>query len=107
MPFLERIHQSAALPIYAVSQNDAADSRDFNLEFGITLPTLLDTEESSFATSNDYGISHVPTLYLIGIDGRIQRVIESWNRQEIETIASSVGVRLIQATDNVPAFRAG
>jgi peroxiredoxin len=107
MPFLERIHRGASLPIFAISQNDAEDTREFNAEFGITVPTLMDSEESGFPASNAYGISHVPTMYLIGADGKIQRVIESWNRQEIETVASSVGVRVIQPTDNVPAFRAG
>jgi peroxiredoxin len=107
MPFLERLQAGAALPIYAISQNDAADTREFNAEFGITLRTLLDSEESGFATSNDYGISHVPTLYEIGVDGKITKVIESWNRAEIEGIAAGVGVRLIRPNDDVPAYRAG
>jgi len=107
LPYLERIHAASAIPIYAVSQNDAEDSREFNQEYGITMPTLLDSEEAGFPASNDYGISHVPTTYLIGVDGKIQRVIESWNRTELEAVASGVGVRLLQATDNVPAFRAG
>jgi peroxiredoxin len=107
MPFLERIHQGAAMPIYAISQNDATDTQEFNAEYRITLKTLLDPEESGFPASNAYGISHVPTIYQIGLDGRISHVIESWNRQEIEAIASAVGVRLIRPTDDVPAFRAG
>jgi peroxiredoxin len=107
MPFLERIHTSGSLAIYAVSQNDAGDSREFNAEYGVTMPTLLDPEELGFPASNDYGISHVPTVYLIGPDGKIVNVIESWNRQELEKVASSVGVQLIQPMDSVPAFRAG
>jgi peroxiredoxin len=107
MPFLERLHEAGTLPIYAISQSDSDDTREFNAEFGITLPTLLDPEESGFAASNDYGISHVPTMYLIGAGGKILNVIESWNRQELEKLASSVGVTLIRATDNVPAFRSG
>jgi peroxiredoxin len=107
LPFLERIHAGASLPIYAISQDNGDDSREFNAEFGITLPTLLDPEESNFPASNAYGISHVPTMYLVGVDGKIAQVIESWNRQELETLALSVGVRLIQPTDNVPLFRSG
>jgi peroxiredoxin len=107
LPFLERIHAGAVLPIYAISQNDAADTLDFNAEYGLTLPTLLDTEDSGFPASNAYGISHVPTMFLIGIDGRIERVIEGWNRGEIETLGESVGVRVIQAGDDVPAWKAG
>ena len=107
LPFLERIHAGAALPIYGISQNDAADTREFNAEFGITFPALLDTEESGFPASNGYGISHVPTMFLIGLDGRITRVIEGWNRQEIESLGESVGVRVIYPTDDVPAWKSG
>jgi peroxiredoxin len=107
LPFLERLQQGAVMPIYAISQNDAADTREFNAEFGITLRTLLDPEEAGFPASNAYGISHVPTIYEIAVDGRITRVIESWNRPELEAVAESVGVRLIQPSDDVPAFRAG
>src|SRR5580700_1454155 len=53
-PFLERLHAAGALPIYGISQNDPADTRDFNREFGVTFPTLLDTEDRGFPVSNDY-----------------------------------------------------
>ena len=107
LPYLERIHAGAALPIYGISQNDADDTREFNAEFGLTLPMLLDTEESGFPASNAYGISHVPTLYLVGTDGRIARVIEGWSKQDMESLGSSVGVRVIQPGENVPAMKAG
>ena len=80
LPFLERIHAASTLPIYAISQDDAVDTHDFHREFGITIPTLLDTEESGFPVSNDYGVSHVPTLYLVNTDGKIARAIESWSK---------------------------
>jgi peroxiredoxin len=107
LPFLERIHAGSALPIYTISQDDADDTREFNQEYGLTMHTLLDTEESGFPASNAYGISHVPTLYLVGTDGRIIRVVESWDRKEMESIGASVGVQLIRPGDDVPAFRPG
>src|SRR5262245_20249682 len=42
-PFLERLGRGD-LPIWAVSQNDAEATREFHNEYGITLPTLLDSE---------------------------------------------------------------
>src|ERR1700687_5982422 len=44
LPFLERIHAAGTLPIHGISQNDDEDTREFNREFGITFPMLLDTE---------------------------------------------------------------
>ena len=107
LPYVQRIHDAAAMPIYAISQDDAADTRDFNREFHLTLPTLLDSEAAGFPASNAYGISHVPTLYLVAPDGKILRVIESWNKSEIESLGASVGVRVIQPADSVPAYRPG
>ena len=64
-PFLERIYALGSLPIIGISQNDPQDTREFNQEFGVTFPTLLDREEDGFLASNDYGLSSVPTLFLV------------------------------------------
>ena len=106
-PFLERIHAASTLPIYAISQDDAVDTHDFHREFGITIPTLLDTEESGFHVSNDYGVSHVPTLYLVNTDGKIARAIESWSKPDIESLGALAGVEVIRPGENVPVFRPG
>ena len=107
LPFLERIHAASTLPIYAISQDDAVDTHDFHREFGITIPTLLDTEESGFHVSNDYGVSHVPTLYLVNTDGKIARAIESWSKPDIESLGALAGVEVIRPGENVPVFRPG
>ena len=39
------------------------------------LPLLLDEEDAGFPASNAYGISTVPTMYLVERDGTISRVI--------------------------------
>src|ERR1051325_4320462 len=77
-PFLERLHLTGALRIYGISQNEPDDTREFNQEFGVTFPTLLDEEDGGFAVSNAFGISSVPSLFLIDRDGTIARVIEGW-----------------------------
>src|SRR5580765_462901 len=89
-PYLERLHQ-AGYPVYGISQNDAEDTREFNGEFGITFPMLLDDENDDFPAGNAYGISYVPTLFLVTRDGNIARVIEGWQRKEIEWLGSQAG----------------
>jgi len=107
LPFLERLHASGKLAVWAVSQNSPEDTEEFNREYSLSMPTLLDTEETGYPASNDYGISHVPTLYLVGKNGRIDRVIEGWNKKDIEAVGSSVQVRVVRPDDNVPAMKAG
>jgi peroxiredoxin len=106
-PFLERMHKAGTLPIYGISQNEPEDTREFTVEFGVTFPILLDEEEDGFPTSNDYGISSVPTMFLVERDGTIARVFEGWNRKEIEWLGAKAGGNPIRPEDNVPAWKAG
>ena len=106
-PFLERIQSSGRLPIYGVSQNDARDTRDFHRRFGVTFPTLLDSEDAGFVVSNAFGISSVPTLFLIKTDGSVARVIEGWSKSEVERLGALAGVKPFRPNDSVPEWKAG
>ena len=105
LPYLQRIH-STALPVYAISQNDAEDTTAFNQRFGLTLPTLLDSEDSQFPASNAFGISSVPTIF-VAEHGSIKQVIEGWRKKEMEHLALRSGVTLFQTQDSVPEWKAG
>jgi peroxiredoxin len=106
-PFLDRIRSSGRLPVYAVSQNDARDTGDFHRRFGLSLPSLLDSEEAGFVVSNAFGISSVPTLFLIETDGSVARVIEGWSKSELERLGELAGVKPFRPTDSVPEWKAG
>jgi len=90
LPYLDRIHAAGPLRVYSISQNDPEDTREFNREFRLHLPTLLDTEESGYPVSNEYGISSVPTLFQVERDGTISRVIEGWRKREIVGFGAQV-----------------
>ena len=106
-PYLERIHAAGTLPIYGVSQDDAEDTREFSRRFGITFPMLLDTEEPGYPASNAFGISYVPTIFLIEPSGTIARVIEGWSKRDIEWLGSQAGVKPIREGEQVPESKAG
>lgn len=106
-PFLDRLHTPGRLPVYGVSQNGEEDTRDFNRRFGVGFPTLLDREENGFAASNAFGISTVPSMFLIERDGTISRVIEGWVKQDIESLAALAGVAPFREGEDVPAWKAG
>jgi peroxiredoxin len=107
LPFLNRIHRAGTLPVYGISQNDAADTREFNQEFGIEFPVVLDSEDAGYPASNAYGISSVPSLFLVEPDGKIGRVIEGWSRKEMEWLGGCAGAAVIRQGDNVPEWKAG
>jgi peroxiredoxin len=108
-PFLERIHAAApgSLPIYGISQNDSGDTRDFAREFGIGFPVLLDTEETGFPVSNAYGISTVPTIFVVERGGAISAMIEGWSKRDMESLGERAGVKPLRPSDNVPEWKAG
>ena len=91
LPFLNRIHQAGTLPVFGISQNDDADTREFVQEFGIEYPVLLDPEDADFPASNAYGISSVPTLFLIGA-GRQNRA----RRRRLEPQGNGVAGRALR-----------
>ena len=101
------MHANGTLAICAISQNDARDTREFNRSFGVTIPTLLDSEDEDFPASNAYGIASVPTMFLVEGDGKISRVTEGWSKLDMEALGAAAGIALFRADDDVPAWKAG
>jgi peroxiredoxin len=106
-PFLDRLHRQGTLPVYGISQNKANDTLEFNQYFGASYPTLIDSEDENYPASNAYGISSVPTLFLVEADGTLGRVIEGWNKIDMQSLGERAGISLFRASDNVPAWKAG
>lgn len=102
MPFLDRLGKQlagSAAKMFAVSQDTPADTERFNAEFGFETAQLFDAEAERYPVSNAYGITHVPTAFLIEPDGRIAHKMESWSKDDVERIA--------QKLDTAAPFRPG
>ena len=88
LPFLERIYKSQGnkkVTVVGISQNEKRDTELFMKEYGITFPVLLD-DTSKYPVSNAYGLTNVPTTFLIASDGNIQISSVSWSKKEIDEI---------------------
>ncbi|MFN7992388.1 MAG: TlpA disulfide reductase family protein [Bryobacteraceae bacterium] len=110
LPYLERIHQGGvpgSLTVYGISQDDAATTREFVEEFGITFPMLLDTEESGYPASNEYSISHVPSQFLVEQDGSIGWSYDGFNRRDFQSIARLAGLNPFRPGEKVPDWKSG
>jgi hypothetical protein len=66
------------LALYKI--NDESGTRRFQGKFGVTVPTLLDREGDGYPVSNEFGISHVPSLFLVEPDGTISLSSEGYGR---------------------------
>lgn len=107
LPFLERISRSTSVPMIAISQDDAESTREFNQEYGITIPTLLDREELGYAASNAYRISHVPSMFLIDPDGKISWASNGFHKGDLMDLGRRLGVDVFLSSDYVPEWKAG
>lgn len=115
-PYLERLHKAYGgqkITVVGISQDDRRDTGAFLKEYGITFPTLLD-DPKGYAVSNAYGLTNVPTWFLIGQDGQIEISSVGWVKQEVEDLNRKLAEAqqtppqpLFQPGEDVQDFRAG
>jgi peroxiredoxin len=115
-PFLERIHKAQGdkkITIVGISQNGQDKTAAFVNEHGVTFRVLLD-DPDGYAVSNAYGLTNVPSLFLIRQDGEIKVTSVGWNKQEVENINRQLAgsqqshpVPIFHPGEEVREFRAG
>ena len=89
-PFLERLHEmygGEGFTLLGISQDQARDTREFMNEFGLKFPVLID--EHGYPTSNQYGLTNVPSVFLIAPDGTIQVSAVGFSKPDLEDISAA------------------
>jgi len=114
-PFLQRLHERYAgdgVTVIGVSQDDARETKEFNRVYGVTFPTLVDSE--GYPASNAYGLTNVPTIFLIAPGGKVQVSCMGFSKGDLEKIASELSQHkklqaapLFRTTEIVPAYKPG
>lgn len=105
-PFLERLHQrygKDGVAFLGISQNDAADSKKFAQQYGLTFPILLDAK--GYPASNAYGLTNVPTIFLIDTGGAVKVSSMGFNKADLENIANALADR--KSIPRAPVFSPG
>ena len=112
-PFIERIFKatnggSQTVQFVGIVQNEPKDAQAFMREYGVTFPVALD-DTNSYPASNAYGLTNVPSLFLVGPNGRIEVSSVGFSKRDFEQIAIIAGASkpLFTAQDAVPDFKAG
>ncbi len=114
-PFLERLYKrygGDAVTFLGISQDDARATRDFAKEYDVTFPMLLD--DDGYPVSNAYGLTNVPTIFLIDTDGTVKVSSMGFDKKDLETIAAELAERkkmslapLFRPDEIVPANKPG
>jgi peroxiredoxin len=114
-PFLNRLYKrygSKDVTFLGISQDSARATKEFADECGVTFPIVLDAE--GYPASNAYGITNVPTSFLIDTDGSVKIASTGFNKKDLEVIAAELSQRhkislsaLFRPDESVPANRPG
>jgi peroxiredoxin len=116
-PFLERIYKGYGgdnVTFLGISQDDARATKDFSKEFGTTFPMLLDEKQEGYPASNAYGLTSVPTIFLIETDSTVKISCMGFDKKDLESIARGLAERkkiaptsLFRPDESVPAHKPG
>jgi peroxiredoxin len=106
-PYLERLAAGGAIQIIGISQDDLAATEGFNQRFGVTFSTLLDQAKENYPASNAFGITNVPSLFLVEPDGRIASAFSGFSKRDMEAVGKRAAVAPFRADENVPEWTAG
>lgn len=88
-PFLERVHQkikATGTPFWGIVQDPMDQAREFAKQYGTTFPILID--DRPYVTSKIYGISIVPTWYLVDGNLKIISFGEGWVKKDYVKLAT-------------------
>jgi len=114
-PYLQRLFErygGDGISFLGISQDDAHSTKAFNKEYGITIPTLLDGE--GYPASNAYGLTSVPTIFLIAPGGTVKVSSMGFSKDDLERIAAELAhyqklpaAPLFRPEEVVPAYKPG
>jgi len=96
----------AGARVIGVGEDPAPALQKYAAKHGQDIPSL--SEPPPFAVSSAYGVSSVPSLFVVGTDGIIEDAVPSWDRARWNQVADSFGLAPISdESDGLPVFRPG
>jgi peroxiredoxin len=114
-PFLERLYKRYGgkdVTFLGISQDNARATKEFADEYGVTFPMVLDAE--GYTASNAYGLTNVPTSFLIDADSSVKIASMGFDKKDLEAVAAELSERgkiplsaLFRPDESVPTNRPG
>src|SRR5436305_6208319 len=84
-PYFERIFKAYPkdkVRFVGVSQDVKGDTEEFAKKFGVTFPLLLD-DTSKYPASNAYGLTTVPSTFLVSPAGKVEFSSVVWYKKDV------------------------
>lgn len=106
LPFLTRL-EGGSFQIFAVSQDSPSIADCFAREFDAPLPVLFDRAEDNYPASNAWGVTHVPTMFLLQPGGEVAWSSVGFFKRELLDLAARAGKEIFTPGDHVPEAKSG
>jgi peroxiredoxin len=106
LPFLSRL-EGGPFKVFAVSQDSPAMAERFAREFDAPLPVLFDRAEDNYPASNAWGVTHVPTLFLLEPGGQVSWSSVGFFKRELQDLAQRAGKQIFAPGEKVPEAKSG
>ncbi len=94
-PYLEKFYQAyrgkSGFQFWGVSQDTVSDTAGFLKDGGASFPNLLD--ETHWASA-DYGLTNVPTMFLVDQEGQIIESCVGFSRDDLNRMSRRVAQHL-------------
>jgi len=117
-PFVERLYRqflaagATGIQVWGISQDNPQNTRRFAKDWGVTFPLLID--EDPYEISQEYGLVHVPTHFLISPDGQVELSGDGFCKADLLAIRKSLAgqlavkpAELFPTGEQVPDFKPG
>ena len=95
-PFLQRLYERYGnddVTFLGISQDDAKATAGFAKQYGIMFPIALDEKQKGYLASNAYGLTNVPTIFLIDGDGTVSISSMGFVKNDLDQIAVQLAER--------------
>ncbi|MGI9023806.1 MAG: peroxiredoxin family protein [Acidimicrobiales bacterium] len=92
--------------VVAVGEDPPPALLRYSREHSQQVPTV--SEAAPYEVSSAYGVSTVPTLFVVEPDGVVSDAVGGWDRDRWNAVAATFGVPAISTEgDGLPIFRPG
>ncbi|MGH9277458.1 MAG: TlpA family protein disulfide reductase [Acidimicrobiales bacterium] len=96
----------AGVRVTAIGEDPAVKLVSYADRFGQRVPTV--TEPPPYRVSDAFGVTAVPTLFLVDQEGTVQARVGGWDREGWNALAVAAGGRPVSADgDGLPSYRPG
>ena len=106
-PMLDRLAAAGQIDVLGVGQDPAGALGSFCTRFGVRFPMVMDTAADGYPASNAFGISHVPSVFLVEPTGGISLVMEGFSKVQMLELGQRAGAQPFLPGEYVPEWKSG